>query len=610
MQVHEYALKKTRRHVRCMQVKQPDVAGLLLHGACATMLSVCQRICFACRARGTTVERDSYIRSRREALRFRGLILGPPSSSERAHLSCAHIVVGPLLGPERNAGMLSGGVQPRILLGSLVTFLCLHALTLFVFHANTTVATYPFLILAPVAALAGCLWQARLTSSRARLRWMLISAGILLWVVDMLLSAREELLQVIPGTITENSDFAFFLYGAPLLLAISSPTEGTRSRLFFWLDVLQAVLTAFLTYVTLFSVVPFASTKIEPISVSLLMTTYNIENLVLAGGASLRLLAQPLDGEDRRAFKVLCWFLWLYAACACLYNYESVSTQQHALFDLLVDVPFISLAVLTLRAPAIRQDKSKIDHQTALGRFIEIASPIFYTLALLGLGIATLRNHFHIGICAITVAFIVYGVRTTVLQSRFLWSQRALQDARDRLKEMSLKDSLTDIANRRCFDEMLEAEWHRAARSQQPLSFLLADVDLFKNLNDRYGHRRGDECLTEIAKAMKAALPRSGDALARYGGEEFAVILPDTDRAGARKVAARMQQAVGDLKLVNKTELGDHVTLSVGVATYQFPEPGTAADLIDASDRALYRAKAQGRNRIEPGALNEIVEPV
>jgi diguanylate cyclase (GGDEF)-like protein len=501
--------------------------------------------------------------------------------------------------------MFSSRVHPAIVLGLPVAFLCLHALTLFVFRANATAATYPFLLLAPLFALAGCVWQARLNSSRARLRWLLISAGILLWVAGMALSAWEELFQSTPATIAEISDFVFFLYGAPLLLALSSPTEGTRSRLFFWLDVLQVLLTAFLTYVALFSVVPFASTKIQPISVSLLLTTYNIENLVLAGGASLRLLAQPLDGEDRRAFEVLCWFLWLYAACAWLYNYESVATQQHAQFDLLVDVPFIILAMLTLWIPSTRKPRSKIDQQTALGTSIEVASPIFYTLALLGLGIAILRTHFHIAILAIVVALIVYGVRTTVLQTRFLRAQRALQDARDRLTEMSLKDSLTDIANRRCFDAMLETEWHRSARSRQPLSLLLADIDFFKNLNDCYGHRRGDECLAEIAKALKAALPRSGDVLARYGGEEFAVILPETDRAGALKVAVRMQQAVSELKLLNKTGLGDHVTLSVGIATYQFPEAGTAEGLIDASDRALYRAKAQGRNRVETGALNE-----
>ena len=503
--------------------------------------------------------------------------------------------------------MFTGSVQLRIALSLSLAFLCLHALSLLLFRSNATAASYPFLILAPLFALFGCLWQARINLSRARLPWLLITAGMGLWAAGMMLSAWEELYRRAPATIADVSDFVYFLYGVPLLLAISFPTDGPRTRLFFWLDTVQGLLTAFLIYVTLFSVVPFASAKIQPIPESLLTTTYNIENLVLACGASLRLLAQPRDGEGRRVFEVLCWFLWLYAGCAWAYNYLSVVTQQHALFDLLVDVPFIVLAVLTLLPLHHLQQKHSADQQTTLGTLIEIGSPIIYTLALLGLGIAMLHTHFHIGILAIIVALAVYGVRTTVLQSSFAQSQRSLQHARDRLKEMSLKDSLTDIANRRCFDEMLETEWHRAARSRLPLSLLLADIDFFKNLNDCHGHRRGDDCLVEIAGALKAALPRSGDLLARYGGEEFAVILPETDRAGAQSVAARMQQAVRELKLLNKTALGDYVTLSVGIATYQFPEEGTAEGLIEASDRALYRAKAQGRNRVELGALNESV---
>jgi diguanylate cyclase (GGDEF)-like protein len=505
--------------------------------------------------------------------------------------------------------MVRGRGRFTLFVAIVVAFLLLHGLLMELFPGHAVGVSYPFLICAPILALAASIRQTYLNASRARLPWLLLSLGLFLWTVGMLLSAWEELFQGVPQTIVAVSDLVYFLYGVPILLAISSPTHGPRTRVFFWLDTGQVVLTALLVYVTLFSVMPFASGPIQPIPVNLLANVYNIEDLVLACGATLRLLAQPVGGEDRRSFQLLCWFLWVYAGCAWAYNAASVHYNRHGLFDILVDVPFLILASLSALPPP---DSAHIDlpnQPSALGTLIDIASPIFYTFALFGLGIALLRPHFRIGIGALIVALLVYCVRTTVLQSQFQRAERALQHARDRLREMSLRDSLTNIANRRCFDEILDAEWHRAGRSQQPLSLLLADIDFFKNLNDRHGHRHGYECLVQIANALKAALPRSGDVLARYGGEEFAVILPETDAIGARSVASRMQQAVADLKLVNPTALGEHVTLSVGIATYQFPEQGTSEALIEVSDRALYRAKARGRNRVELGALAELQTP-
>ena len=240
--------------------------------------------------------------------------------------------------------------------------------------------------------------------------------------------------------------------------------------------------------------------------------------------------------------------------------------------------------------------------------FIENASPIFYTLALLLLGIVVVRSHFYLGISAIVAAITVYGIRTTVLQSRYLRSQQALQEARDRLEEISLKDGLTNIANRRCFDRMLEEEWKRAVRMQHSLGLLLIDIDFFKNLNDRHGHRSGDQCLIEIAAVLHSVLPRSGDLLARYGGEEFAVILPGTNLDGAQSVADRMRVAVRSLSIQNETSIGNFTTVSIGIAVYEFPQTGSPAVLVEASDRALYMAKQNGRNRIELSSMQAVFD--
>jgi diguanylate cyclase (GGDEF)-like protein len=164
---------------------------------------------------------------------------------------------------------------------------------------------------------------------------------------------------------------------------------------------------------------------------------------------------------------------------------------------------------------------------------------------------------------------------------------------------MSLKDGLTNVANRRCFDQILEQEWNRAVRTHQPLSLLLIDIDFFKNVNDRYGHQYGDLCLVKVSSALQAVLPRSGDLLARYGGEEFAVVLPTTDVPGAKSVAEKLQAAVRSLNIQNETSIGQYATISIGIATYEFPNSGSLATLFEASDQALYKAKKNGRNRIE-----------
>ena len=185
-------------------------------------------------------------------------------------------------------------------------------------------------------------------------------------------------------------------------------------------------------------------------------------------------------------------------------------------------------------------------------------------------------------------------------------TERSLLLLQDQLQSLVVTDSLTGIANRRCFDQMLEREWNRVTRTQDPLSMLLIDIDFFKNLNDQYGHRVGDQCLVAIAAALESASPRSGDLVARYGGEEFAVILPSTDRNGAESVAKRMQQAVCDLHIQNETSIGRYTTISIGIATYEFPQPGSPSVLIEAADRALYTAKRDGRNRVEHFSLQHI----
>ena len=161
----------------------------------------------------------------------------------------------------------------------------------------------------------------------------------------------------------------------------------------------------------------------------------------------------------------------------------------------------------------------------------------------------------------------------------------------------ALRDGLTGLPNRRCFNETIEREFQRAARNGRPLSLIMVDIDFFKTFNDRYGHPAGDACLRAVSAAVECVLRRPGDMAARYGGEEFAILLPETDVAGAVQIVGDMQTAIRTLAI--RHEAGPHgvVTLSAGVASWC---PGsltaTPAWLVEAADAALYEAKALGRN--------------
>lgn len=176
--------------------------------------------------------------------------------------------------------------------------------------------------------------------------------------------------------------------------------------------------------------------------------------------------------------------------------------------------------------------------------------------------------------------------------------QSRLLQANDELKKLSLSDALTGLANRRKFDQTLSKQFETATRSKSPLSLLLCDIDFFKQYNDYYGHMSGDRCLSAIAAAISQTLSGPGDLACRYGGEEFAVILPDTVFFNARETAEKIRQAVLNLNLPQADCEKSCVTLSLGGATYAGQFKSVDA-FVDAADTALYRAKNNGRNRVE-----------
>jgi two-component system, cell cycle response regulator len=175
-----------------------------------------------------------------------------------------------------------------------------------------------------------------------------------------------------------------------------------------------------------------------------------------------------------------------------------------------------------------------------------------------------------------------------------------LRVANQELKRMSNTDGLTQIANRRYFDQQLAREWRRLRRDRRPLAMILCDIDYFKQFNDAYGHPQGDTCLVAVAQALQGCLNRPADLVARYGGEEFGVLLTNTDLPGAMEVVEQMQRAIAALKIAAAPSVATtYVTLSFGLHAV-VPQGDTSAwAALTQADRALYQAKAAGRNQYQ-----------
>jgi len=169
----------------------------------------------------------------------------------------------------------------------------------------------------------------------------------------------------------------------------------------------------------------------------------------------------------------------------------------------------------------------------------------------------------------------------------------------DKLRLLSSQDGLTGITNRRTFDMTIEVEWKRAIRSSLPLSLIMIDIDFFKNYNDSLGHQAGDECLKKIAASIKKSLKRPGDLAARYGGEEFVVLLPGTTLSGAVQLAQYLRTDIEKLKIAHPdSKISDVITISLGVSSVVPSQDSKPGQLIAQADKALYKAKREGRNRV------------
>jgi diguanylate cyclase (GGDEF)-like protein/PAS domain S-box-containing protein len=178
-------------------------------------------------------------------------------------------------------------------------------------------------------------------------------------------------------------------------------------------------------------------------------------------------------------------------------------------------------------------------------------------------------------------------------------TEQKLIELQKQLEELSFKDGLTGVFNRRMFDSVMEVEWANAKRNRQPLSLIMLDIDYFKQYNDYYGHIQGDECLKRVANVLACVATRSRDFFARYGGEEFILVLPETDEAAAFKIAERCRNVIFKAQIPHEKSLVSQLlTISIGISTITPTRNDEAIKFIATVDKQLYVAKEKGRNSI------------
>jgi len=183
--------------------------------------------------------------------------------------------------------------------------------------------------------------------------------------------------------------------------------------------------------------------------------------------------------------------------------------------------------------------------------------------------------------------------------------KKQLEASNKKLHKLSMQDGLTGIANRRHFDEQFEVEMENAKMNQTPITLILIDIDYFKFFNDNYGHQLGDECLKKVAGLLDEACFNPQDMAARYGGEEFVVLLPGTTEKNALKVASRFADSLSKSCIEHShSTAAECVTVSMGIATYDRGSNYVIKNLIEDADKALYKAKEEGRNRVELASEN------
>jgi diguanylate cyclase (GGDEF)-like protein len=456
------------------------------------------------------------------------------------------------------------------------------------------------IVIAEAAAIFGCVQAARRVGGSSGTLWWLMSVSVMLNSVADVMDFRAQVMKVVesnpaPGVEVLLSTF----FCVPLLLAVSMQFDMRALRAIRAINAVVAVATATLFSVLVFSVLTVHGSD-RPADLLFITSMFDGLDVFLAAAATVRALGAD-EREEQFFFYAASIFLWANAVLTSVHN-RILIRHDYAWLDLLVSGPYLVLVAMSYReaSKSVRRPQPS----QWMMRIVRSGSPIFMSLNLLMLGILVSRLHFYIGAAGVVLAILSYGVLNVLTQSKRLEAEETLLASKRLLEGLVGIDGLTGIANRRTFDQKIDMECRAAFRSALPVSLLMVDVDLFKELNDAKGHLVGDRYLVKLAQALQETMPRATDLVARYGGEEFVVLLPATGSFGAATVAKRLHETVSSLRLEHPRSVSGRTTVSIGFATSDGLTQISSMELIRAADRALYRAKGMGRNRTEYCALD------
>lgn len=467
-------------------------------------------------------------------------------------------------------------------------YMLVHAMALWL-PGHATLASFLFLIGAPLLAAAACTYRlVRSWHSDVRIGWLSLTFGMLLWAGGMALNMYQEValgnVDAVPGI----AMLLYVLYGVPLTFAMAHPRH--EPWYLIAIDGALALLLGYLFFVHTFSYA--TPTDAPDPAIGSLRLMFDIENIFIAVFALLRYITSE-DGTRRGLFRALTVFAWVYLAMAAYINHMATDTGYGALPDLLIDIPFLLLAVMAFR----HGDEPARQTPRRLTLAVRAGAPLILPSALLVVSALLVDQHPHLAVFGFIFATLGAGLRGVVMQVRAMEGQ-------DQLDRLSRVDALTGVANRREFDQVLLAEWGRARRSGQPMGLLMIDIDHFKQFNDRFGHPMGDACLRAVANTLNHCATRGTDVVARYGGEEFAVVVPATPREGVLALADTLRGAVERIRLASPDGVGQvGVTISVGAVVIAKVAGADPTALLKAADAALYAAKHEGRNRVVEGQV-------
>lgn len=488
--------------------------------------------------------------------------------------------------------------KPRKIVGIAVGIFLLEASTQLFLRRNHAAAELflAYILLLNVTALMAIEIRRAMRSDHLKTHWFLLSAVSGLYIIYVLWDLwASTIFPRVPVAYLLSCEFVISVSSViPSVVLISLPAGRQYFRHLIWIDLALVAMAAYLFYIVVLHQLPFTSAPVAPINEMAFMHLLFLESLFVTAAYLLHYFAAV--GRDEK------WFFGAVSLNAVIslpvrlvFNRLIALHPQESLYNVPAFLVSLLAPTIYLLLPAEDPEAAPFRVGT-LADLINIAGPAMPSAALLTLGIVVESRFHRIGIAAMATAFLLFAVRATFFQRSFEQAKLSLEQAQMRLREMSYVDALTGVANRRAFEEALYFEWEHSMRSGSPLSLILIDVDLFKQLNDTLGHQEGDGCLVSVAQALRGALPRKTDVLGRYGGDEFAALLPSTNLQEAEVVAQRLWEAVHGLDIEIPGPALRKISVSVGVTGCTEFHLQTVKDLISAADKALYKAKDAGRD--------------